>query len=156
MGLLARLDAVGRDPGPGDLAAAIRTAHRTAVHRGFVAVVSDFLDDGPWEQALRALTHRHDVLAVEVVDPRELELPDVGLLTMTDPETARKRFVDTRSGRVRADYATAAREQRVELARRIRATGADHLALRTDRDWVVDLVRHIVLRRSGRATGRKP
>jgi uncharacterized protein (DUF58 family) len=75
---------------------------------------------------------------------------------MTDPETGRKRFVDTRSGRVRSDYAAAAREQRVELARRIRATGADHLALRTDRDWVVDLVRHIVLRRSGRATGRKP
>lgn len=156
LGLLARIDAVGRETGRGDLAGAIRTAHRTAMHRGFVAVVSDFLDDGPWEQALRALGHRHDVLAVEVVDPRELELPDVGMLTMVDPETGRKRFVDTRSSRLRGDYAAAAEAQRADIGRRIRGTGADHLTLRTDRDWLVDLVRHIVVRRSGRATGRKP
>ena len=101
LGLLARLDGVGRDTGAGDLAAAIRTAHRATMHRGFVAVVSDFIDDGAWEQALRALSHRHDVLAVEVSDRRELELPDVGMLTMIDPETGRKRFVDTGSAGLR-------------------------------------------------------
>ncbi len=156
MGLLARLDAVGRDTGPGDLAAAIRAADRATAHRGFTAVISDFIDDGPWHQALRALANRHDTLAVDISDPRELELPDVGMLTMTDPETGRRRFVDTRSTRLRADFAAAAVGQRSDIAATIRATGAHHLSLSTERDWVADLVRHIVLRRSGRATGRKP
>ncbi|CAN5313455.1 MAG: DUF58 domain-containing protein [Acidimicrobiia bacterium] len=156
MGLLTRLDSVDRDTGPGDLAAAIRTADRAAAHRGFVAVISDFIDDGPWDKVLRALADRHDTLAIDVSDPRELELPDVGMLTMRDTETGRRRYVDTRSPRVRHQFAAAAAEQRADIARRIRATGADHLSLSTDRDWVTDLLRHVVLRRSGRSTGRKP
>ena len=96
------------------------------------------------------------MLAVEIVDPREMALPDVGNLTFVDPETGRRRFVDTSSDDLRRRFEEAAAEQRRRIARTLRATGADHLRLRTDRDWVGDLIRHIVLRRSGRATGRRP
>jgi uncharacterized protein (DUF58 family) len=94
------------------------------------------------------------VLAVEVLDPRELELPDVGLLTLVDPETGRKREVAT-TRKLRERYAAAAAEQRLNTAAAIRRTGAAHLRLRTDRDWIADLVRHVhAQRRLARAAHR--
>jgi uncharacterized protein (DUF58 family) len=156
MALLAKFHSVERDAGSADLSTALAAAERVAKRRGFVAVVSDFLDSGPWPKALRGLASHHDVLAIEVLDPRELELPDVGIITMVDPETGRRRFVDTASGSLRGEYAEAAALQREDNRRQIRSTGADHLVLRTDRDWVADLIRHIVLRRSGQTSGRKP
>lgn len=110
--------------------------------RGLVAVVSDFLEVG-WEQPLRTVARRHQVLAVETVDPRELELPDVGLLTVVDPETGRRREIPTHSRKLRERYAEAALEQRALIKASIRRAGAAHLRLRTDRDWVRDVVRHV-------------
>ncbi|MFJ4835565.1 DUF58 domain-containing protein [Streptomyces sp. NPDC088747] len=114
--------------------------------RGLVAVVSDFLEAG-WEQPLRTVAHRHQVLAVETVDPRELELPNVGLLTVVDPETGRRREIPTHARRFRERYAEAALEQRALIRASIRRAGASHLRLRTDRDWVRDVVRHVEGRR---------
>lgn len=114
-------------------------------HRGVRLVVSDFLDtpvDGtppPWEPALRRLSRSNHVLAVEVVDPRELSLPDVGMLTLVDPETGRRREVSTSSRRMRERYEQAAAEQRQAVADAVRRSGAAHLVLRTDRDWVRDV-----------------
>ncbi len=156
MGLLGKLYAVERNSGKTELALMLDTAERLAKRRGFVTVVSDFLDDGPWPHALRGLAAHHDVLAIEVIDPRELELPDVGTITVTDPESGRRRFVDTASATLRRDYAAAAAEQRENNRQHIRAAGVDHLVLRTDRDWVADLIKHVVLRRTGQTTGRKP
>ncbi len=126
-----------------------RSAHR----RGLVVVASDFLDGvdgagGPaWERPIRQLGYRHHVLAVEVIDPRELELPDVGLLTLVDPETGQRRDVSTASRRLRERYAAAATEQREAVRAALRRTGADHLVLRTDRDWLRDIVRHVLANR---------
>jgi uncharacterized protein (DUF58 family) len=156
MGLLAKMYAADRDAGRTDLSGVLMTAERLAKRRGFVAVMSDFLDEGPWPQALRGLASHHDVLAVEVGDPRELELPDVGTITMVDPETGRRRFVHTSSASFRSTFADEAEAQRTSIARSIRATGADHLRLSTDRDWVADLIQHVRLRRSGGVTGRRP
>jgi uncharacterized protein (DUF58 family) len=125
-------------------------AQRLAVlhrHRGLAVVISDFLATDAWPTALSRLAVRHDVLAVEVVDPRELELPDVGILALVDPETGRRREVQTSSPKLRARYATAAAAQRDRIAGEIRRAGADHLVLRTDRDWFDDLVRFVTLRR---------
>lgn len=129
------------------LAGVQRVAHR----RGLVVVVSDFLDDlpddpdgaPPWEPILRRLAVRHQVLAVEVTDPRELELPDVGLITLVDPETGRRREVWTGDRLLRERYAAAAAAQRDQVRRALRRSGAAHLALRTDRDWSADIVRHV-------------
>ncbi|MEU7958151.1 DUF58 domain-containing protein [Micromonospora humida] len=138
-------------PAGPDLAAALAAVQRVAVRRGLVVVVSDFLDGLPddhdattgWEPALRRLAARHQVLAIEVTDPRELELPDVGLITLLDPETGRRREVWTGDPELRRRYASAAAAQRAQVARALRRSGADHLALRTDRDWTADIVRHV-------------
>lgn len=143
-------------PKPPELRDAIQSMAKVAARRGLVVVVSDFLDEdaAPWETELRRLAARHQVLAVEVMDPRELELPDVGLLTLVDPETGAKREVQT-TRKLRERYAAAAREQRLRTAGAIRRTGAAHLRLRTDRDWVLDLVEHVhAQRRLARAAHR--
>lgn len=138
-----------------DLAAAIAALARAGRRRrGLMVVVSDFLDGSAWERELRGLASRHEVLAVEVVDPRELALPDVGVIEVVDPETGARSEVRT-SRAVRDRYAAAAARQRDDIARAVRAAGADHLVLRTDRDWLLDLVRFVGRRRERRrvATG---
>ncbi|GAA1875442.1 DUF58 domain-containing protein [Asanoa iriomotensis] len=135
-----------------DLAAAIEGLQRSAIHRGLAVVVSDFMDETEggefrWERPLKRLAARHQVLAVEVTDPRELELPDVGLITFVDPETGRRREVSTGDRKLRERYAAAAREERAAVALALRRTGVAHLPLRTDRDWVADIVRHVLNQR---------
>lgn len=137
------------------LAAALDTVDRRHRRRGFRVVVSDFLGPGQdWEPALRRLAARHQVLAVEVVDPRELELPDVGLLALVDPETGRRREVWTGTRALRTRYAEAAAEHRLAVRTALRRAGADHLVLRTDRDWVRDLARFATDRRRRRPPTR--
>jgi uncharacterized protein (DUF58 family) len=76
-----------------------------------------------------------------------LELPAAGLVTFADPETGRELEVQTSDPRVRRDYAAAAAAQRATIARSLRHAGAAHLQLRTDRDWLTDVVRFVVARR---------
>jgi uncharacterized protein (DUF58 family) len=158
--LLARLhelaayrapDATAGDVPPADLAAAMDALRRVARRRGLVVVVSDFLEPRDWERPFRGLASMHDVLAVEVVDPRELELPPVGLLMLVDPETGRRVEVQTRSAKLRARFAAAATSQRSAISGAIRRAGVDHVQLRTDRDWLRDIVRYVVVRRRRRA-----
>jgi uncharacterized protein (DUF58 family) len=82
-----------------------------------------------------------------VLDPRELELPPVGLLTLVDPETGRRIEVQTARNRVRQRFAEAASGQRAEIARALRGAAVPHLTLRTDRDWLLDIVRFVAFRR---------
>jgi uncharacterized protein (DUF58 family) len=149
LALLQRVVTSAQDEhaGPADLAGGVRRLSATMRRRGLAVVISDFLDDGSWDTALRALSVRHEVLAVEVVDPRELELPDVGVVELEDPETGERIEVQTSSGAMRSKFADAAAAQRDDIARRIRAAGADHLVLRTDRDWLLELVRFVAWRR---------
>lgn len=129
---------------------------RTARRRGLVVVVSDYLDDPEtWERPMRHLALRHQVLAVEVVDPRELALPDVGVLTLVDPESGRRREVSTASARLRRRYAEAAVAQRAAIAAALTGAGATHLRLRTDGDWVRDLIGHVLRQRRMAAVPRR-
>jgi uncharacterized protein (DUF58 family) len=136
-----------------DLASLLEMVRRPQRRRGLVAVVSDFLDgttgDGPlpWERALRGLSERHQLLGVEVLDPRELDLPAAGLVTFVDTETGRQLEVQTSDRRLREQYAAAAQRQRERIAVGLRHSGAAHLQLRTDRDWLSDVVRFVVARR---------
>lgn len=142
------LDALS-DPQPGrsDLTTGMRRLTTTAQRRGLVVVISDFLDPGPWDLALRTLALRHDVLCVEVVDPVELALPDVGMLVLHDAESGAELEVPTGDRRFRERYEAAARDQREGISSRIRRSGADHLQLRTDRDWLLDLAKFVAGRR---------
>jgi uncharacterized protein (DUF58 family) len=139
--------------GRNDLAALLESIRRPLRRRGLVAVISDFMDGthgdepAPWERPLRGLSDRHQLLGIEIVDPRELELPAAGLVTFVDPETGRQLEVQTSDRRVRAQYAAAAGQQRDRIAAGLRHAGAAHLQLRTDRDWITDVVRFVIARR---------
>jgi uncharacterized protein (DUF58 family) len=129
------------------LAAAIDRVAMLHRRRGLVVVISDFLASDDWSRSLARLAVRHDTLAVEIIDPRELELPDVGIITVVDPETGRRREIQTSSAKLRARYAEGAAAQRGRNASEIRQSSADHLVLRTESDWFDDLVRFVSLRR---------
>jgi uncharacterized protein (DUF58 family) len=139
--------------GRNDLTALLESVRRPQRRRGLVAVVSDFMDGTtgdeppPWERTLRGLSGRHQLLGVEVLDPRELELAPAGLVTFVDPETGRQLEVQTSDRTVRAQYAAAAARQRERIATGLRHAGAAHLQLRTDRDWITDVVRFVIARR---------
>jgi uncharacterized protein (DUF58 family) len=136
------------------LAEALQALARRHRRPGLRVIVSDLLSPSgeferpfDWEAPLRRLAARHDVVVVEVLDPRELELPAVGHLVLVDPESGRQRDVDTGDLRIRAAYSRAATEHRAATAKAVRTAGAGHLPLRTDRDWVGDLT-HFVRARS--------
>jgi uncharacterized protein (DUF58 family) len=151
LGLLRRLDRRERaGEGTTPLADALRRVRHLAKRRGLIVVVSDLLDRGDWARELRALTARHDVVVVQPRDPREDELPPVGLLMLVDPETGARREVQTSSARLRARFADAAAAQRADAIRAVRAAGAAHLDLSTDRAWLLDVVRFVVARRRRR------
>ena len=154
--VLRRIAATPRAAGTADgadLTAMLESLRRPPRRRGLVAVVSDFITPGPagaplpWERPLRALSERHQLLAVEVLDPRELELTPAGLVTFADPETGRQLEVQTSDAGLRRRYAEAAQAQRDTIATALRHAGAAHLQLRTDRDWLTDVVKFVVARR---------
>jgi len=127
------------------LSAALRTASRLAASRSLLLVVSDFRGSRGWRPALTRAAGRHHVLAVEIRDPREQELPDVGDLWLVDPETGRQLRVDTSSARLRARFAERAASERRELAADLRSCRADHVVLSTSGDWLRTLA--VALRR---------
>lgn len=152
-GLLSTLERV--DVGEGSappLADALRAV--PLPRRGLVVVVSDLLGERTWERPLRLLAQRHDVVVVQVWDPRELELPHVGMLRVVDPETGRRLDVPTGSRRVRERYAAAAAERHASIAAAVRGAGAAHLPLATDGDWLRDLTRFLRVRRQVRGARR--
>jgi uncharacterized protein (DUF58 family) len=122
--------------------ALIRTG-KVAKQPGFVVVVSDFRDQDGWTRPLGALRARHSVLAVEVRDPREGDLPAVGRLALVDPETGERIDVDTSSRTVRERFAALERERQETIARELRRLQIDHVVLGTDRDWLLDLGRRL-------------
>jgi uncharacterized protein (DUF58 family) len=133
----------------GDLKQALEQVRRPPRRRGMVAVISDFLGEPDWERPLRGLGDRHELLGIEIVDPREMALPAAGLVTFVDPETGEQLEVQTSDERVRARYAAAALAQRESIASMLRRAGADHLQLRTDSDWLSDIAKFVVTRRRG-------
>lgn len=142
-------------------------ARLAAAHpkRGLRLVVSDFLEPAAltrgltrtpthdtgtpagWELGMRRLAARHQVLAVEVVDPREAELPDIGVVELADPETGRVIEVDTGRAATRAAFADAAAGHRERVRVALRRAGAGHLVLRTDSDWARDVARFVLRHR---------
>jgi uncharacterized protein (DUF58 family) len=147
VGLLGLLGAVRQehDPSPGHLGAtslgsALRRADSLARQRSLVVVVSDFRGPRDWRQPMLQLAGRHEVVAVEVRDPREQELPNAGELWLVDPETGRQLRVDTRSAKLRARFAAAAEAERQDAARELASVGARHVVLGTSGDWLRPLV----------------
>jgi uncharacterized protein (DUF58 family) len=125
------------------LAGALRRVGRLARQPGLVVVVSDFRDQRGWERPLGSLRVRHSVLAVEISDPREAELPSVGQLALIDPETGAMIDVDTSRRRVRVGFAELEQQRREAVARELRRLRVHHVKLSTDGDWLLGLGRHL-------------
>ncbi|HET9647744.1 MAG TPA: DUF58 domain-containing protein [Microlunatus sp.] len=152
--------------GPMTLAAAVEQLSRNQRRRGLKVVVSDFLTPGDheldpnvepeWERPMRRLGVRNQVLAIEVVDKREIEFPDVGDMLIRDPETDFERYVNTAdsNARARMDAASAAQRERIRIA--LRRSGVGHIQLRTDRDWVSDIARFVLAYRRVAALLHQP
>jgi uncharacterized protein (DUF58 family) len=128
---------------PEALAGALRLAGRLAGQPGLVVVISDFRDQHAWERPLGSLRVRHSVLAVEIVDPRESELPAAGHLTLVDPETGALLEVNTSRRRVRERFGELERERRQTVAKELRRLRVHHSPLTTEADWLIDLGRQL-------------
>jgi uncharacterized protein (DUF58 family) len=140
-GLLGVLLAIRRDPEPErvgqtSIGAALTQISRVARQRALVAVVSDFRGARDWKAPFLRLASKHAVVAVEIRDPREQELPNVGHIWLVDPETGRKLHVDTARRKLRERFAEAAAGERAALARELAALGVPHVALSTSGDWL--------------------
>src|SRR5512143_3517288 len=109
--------------------------------RSLVFVISDFISEPGWERPLSLLAQHHEVLAVRLYDPRERELPDVGMVVMEDAETGEQMFVDTHDKKFRQRFAEAAQKRELELNAAFKHAGVDVLALSTEDDLVRQIVR---------------
>ena len=114
------------------LSRALVRVGRLASMRSLIVVISDFTGPTDWARPIAALAARHTVMAVEVRDPREQELPAVGRLAMVDPETGARIEVDTADRRLRERFERAAREDRAAVAAALRRAGVEHVTLSTD------------------------
>ena len=133
-----------------DLTRLLRAAFGLARRRCLLVIISDFITQPGWERPLALLARRHDVVAIQVVDPRESELPSVGMVYVEDAETGEQIFVDTSDPVFRERLASASAERADELAAATRRAGTDLHRVATDDDLVRALARISELRRRRR------
>ena len=137
-----------------DLARLLDTANNTIKRRSLVFVVSDFICVPGWERSVDRLNRKHETLAVRLWDPRETELPDVGVVRVEDSETGEQLSVDTSDSGFRRRFHEAAQRREEELARSFRRAGVDELTLSTDEDMVPAILRFASLRSRARRRDR--
>ena len=119
--------------------------------RSLVFVISDFLSEPGWERPLSMLSQKHEVIAIRLFDPREIELPDVGMVVMEDAETGEQMFVDTHDPKFRKRFMDAVQKREEELQGAFKRTGVDVLSLSTQDDLVKAIVRFAKQRQQVRA-----
>ena len=151
--LLQRMRAARRpaQAGPGaggtSLSELLKAADGVIRRRSLVFVVSDFISTPGWPEALARLSMRHEVVAVRLLDPAEMALPDVGLVTVEDAETGEQLFIDAADPAFRDRYERIAEEQETALREALARSGVDTLELATDDDLIEALLRYADLRR---------
>ena len=133
-----------------DLTPMLQGALHSIRSRSLVFIISDFISAPGWERPLSLLNHRHEVLAVRLWDPREIELPDIGLIVMEDAETGEQLYVDTHDKKFRARFAEAARRREAAVNEAFKHAGVDALSLSTEDDLVRAIVRFATLRQQRR------
>lgn len=124
-----------------DLAPLLEAAHRRIRRRSLVILVSDFIGVPGWERPLELLNRRHELLAVRLTDPREIELPDVGPILMQDAETGEQLYVDTADGAFRKRFRAAADEREAAVGAALRRARVEAASLSTEDDLVRAIVR---------------
>ena len=130
-----------------DLTPLLDAGLRQIKRRGLIFIVSDFISAPGWEKSLRLLNQRHEVLAIRLWDPREVELPDIGPIIMEDAETGEQLYVDTRDRKFRQRFKEAAQRRKATLHDAFRRSGVDALPLSTEEDLVRAIARFATRRR---------
>jgi uncharacterized protein (DUF58 family) len=133
-----------------DLTPLLRGGLNAIKKRSLVFVVSDFICEPGWERPLKLLNQRHEVLAVRLWDPREVELPDVGPVVIEDAETGEQLYVDTHDRGFRQRFIEAATRREADLTEAFKRSGVDALSLSTDEDLVRAIVRFAKMRQQRR------
>ncbi len=118
--------------------------------RSLIFIISDFISTPGWEKPLSLLNQRHEVLPVRLWDPREVEMPDIGLIVMEDSETGEQIYVDTHDRTFRQRFEVAAQRREEDLAQAFKCAGVSALSLSTEDDMVSSIVRFATLRRQRR------
>jgi uncharacterized protein (DUF58 family) len=133
-----------------DLSPLLDAARQALKRRSLVFIISDFISEPGWEKPLNLLNRRHEVLAVRLIDPREVELPDIGPLIMEDAETGEQLYVDTHDRQFRRRFEEAATAREAAISRAFARAGVEAVSLSTDEDLVRAIVRMATLRRKRR------
>jgi uncharacterized protein (DUF58 family) len=141
------------------LAAALRQAVKVIQRPSLVIVISDFLAAGAWQPPMAILSHKHEVVAARVVDPTELAIPDIGVVTFEDPETGEQLQVDTSDSRLRARFQLAAAAQSRQISTDLRKAHAAEFQITTAQAFLPQLIQYLRRRQaevSGRGRGAPP
>ncbi|MBI5302210.1 MAG: DUF58 domain-containing protein [Chloroflexi bacterium] len=130
-----------------NLAAMLEKAARTIRRRSLVFIVSDFISTPGWETPLNLLVQQHETLAVRLFDPREIDLPDIGMVVMEDSETSEQLYINTSDKKFRERFRQAAQKREYEMNVHFRRAGVDSLQVSTEDDIVREIVRFAMLRK---------
>ena len=131
-----------------DINSAMEYVSRTQKKKAVVFLISDFIDKG-FHKSLQMLERKHDVIAIQTVDPREFSLEKMGMIRMKDPETGEILVIDTNSRRWRHDFQRFQEREQNQLERYFKVNGIDHLLLRTDRPYDSEIVKFFRKRAAG-------
>jgi uncharacterized protein (DUF58 family) len=130
-----------------DLTVLLDAALRIIKKRSLVFIVSDFISEPGWDKPLSILTQRHEVLAVRLSDPREVELPDMGVIVIQDSETGEQLLINTHDGKFRDRFIKAAQDREYRQDITFRRTGVDLLDLSTEDDLAEEILRFATMRK---------
>jgi uncharacterized protein (DUF58 family) len=124
-----------------DLKSFFTGALHTIKRRSLIFVISDFMSEPGWERPLSMLGQKHEVIAIRLVDPREMDMPDVGMIVMEDAETGEQLFVDTHDAKFRKRFRDAAQKREEELVKTFQRAGVDVMSLSTGDDLIKSILR---------------
>ena len=130
-----------------DLSTLLKGGLHSIKKRSLVFVVSDFISTPGWERTLSLLNQRHEVIAIRLWDPREMDLPDIGPIVMEDAETGEQLYVDTHDKKFRQRFRDAAQQRELALSDSFKRAGVDVLPLSTEEDLMHAIARFVMMRR---------
>jgi uncharacterized protein (DUF58 family) len=134
-----------------DLTQLLSAAYNAIKRRSLIFVISDFISAPGWDKPLNLLSRRHEVLCVRLTDPRETDLPDIGVVVMEDAETGQQLYIDTHDRKFRERFHQAAARREQELNQTFHRAGVDMLPLSTEDDLVKSIVRFAAMRKQRKA-----
>lgn len=128
-----------------DLNVALEYLNRVVKRRSIVFLISDFLTEN-YEKALQVANKKHDIIAIDIIDPREVELPNVGFLELEDAETGESILVDTSSSGIRSSFFSESQAERENREKYFKSIGVDNINIYTDRSYVEPIVKFFKMR----------